>query len=342
VREVTPPRLLHVIVGHKFPNYFENATRSVLHMTTDDILVVDNASNDPGVSRRLKAIADAEPRVQLMLRTTNDIARNSKVGGLYDAYNEVTAYTLDHGYDYMHILQHDMQMLWWDQAVTSCAVEIFEEYPECVNIQTLINYRLLQLSDELECLKPKLMFYTKYGLTDTGLYDMAKWRAHGMRFGDTERAHARKYLQQGFRVFWHPLPTVAPIPWPAVVRGGRIVGQEIQPRHQFILRPLSSAETARVMESADPVWFEDVGVPWGWTCLTPYWVSDLRSINYLVYLYRSIRRHGLRAAWPTWERRGLAAGTRLRSVQRQPRLGMLAVVAVPMWHSLRQAIKKRR
>ena len=99
-----------------------------------------------------------------------------------------------------------MQMLWWDQAVTSCAVDIFAEYPECVRIQTLINYRLLRLSDDLECLKPGLMFYTKYGLTDTGLYDMSKWRAHGMRFGDREQAHAREYLQQGFRVFWDFLP----------------------------------------------------------------------------------------------------------------------------------------
>jgi len=343
LREDPTPRLLHVIVGHKFPNYFENATRSVLRMTAhDDILVVDNASNDLSVTRRLQAIANTEPRVRLMLRTTNDISRNSKVGGLYDAYNEVMAYALDQGYDYVHILQHDMQMLWWDQAVTNCAVEIFTDYPECVNIQTLINYRLLRFSDDLEYLKPKLMFYTKYGLTDTGLYDMSKWRAQGMRFGAREQAHAREYLQQGFRVFWHPLPTVAPIPWPAVVRRGKIIGQEIEPRQEFILRPLSSAEIARVMESADPVWFEDVGVPWDWTCLTPYWVSDLRSINYLVLLYRSIRRHGLRAAWPTWERRGLAAGAPLRSVQRQPRLGMLAVIAVPIWHRLCQAIRKRR
>ncbi len=108
-----------------------------------------------------------------MPRTTNDVSRNSKVGGLYDAYNEVMTYALDQGCDYIHILQHDMQMLWWDQAVTSCAVDIFAEYPECVNIQTLINYRLLSFSDDLECLKPRLMFYTKYGLTDTGLYDMS-------------------------------------------------------------------------------------------------------------------------------------------------------------------------
>src|ERR1700733_9028179 len=139
-----PCRLLHVIVGHKFPIYFENAISSALRMTTnDDILVVDNASNESSIIRRLQVLANAHPRVRLVLRTTNDLSRNSKVGGLYDAYNEVMAHALEQGYDYVHIMQHDMQMLWWDEAVTNCAVEIFTEYPECVNVQTLINYRLL-------------------------------------------------------------------------------------------------------------------------------------------------------------------------------------------------------
>ena len=339
----TPYRLLHVIVGHKFPNYFENAVKSVLRMTQDDdILVIDNASGEPEIIQRLQAIANGESRIQLKLRTTNDISRNSKVGGLYDAYNEAMVYALDHGYNYVHIMQHDMQMLWWDEVVMRRAREIFAEYPECVNIQMLIHYRLIQLSDNLDYLKPKLMFYTRYGLTDTGLYDMAKWRAQDMRFSDSEQAHAREYLQKGLRAFCHPLPTVAPIPWPAVVRSGKIVGQEIELRQEFLLRPLSSSEIARVKESVGPVWLEDVCIPWGWTCLTPYWVSDLRSINYLVCLYRSIRVHGLHAAWPKWERRGLSAGPSLRSVQRQPRFGMLSVITVPIWHLLRQPVGNSR
>jgi hypothetical protein len=343
VQTGTPGRLLHVIVGHKFPHYFENAVKSVLRLAADDdILVVDNASNEPEIVRRLREIAAAESRVQLLLRTTNDISRNSKVGGLYDAYNEAMAYALDRGYDCVHIMQHDMQLLWWDASVMGRAREIFSEYPECVNIQMLVHYRLIRLSDNLEYLKPKLMYYTKYGLTDTGLYDLVKWRARGMRFSDHEQAHAREYLQQGLRVFCHPLPTVAPIPWPAVVRGGQTVGLEIEPRQEFLLRPLSAAEIASVKEAVDPVWSEEICIPWGWTCLTPYWVSDLRSIHYLVYLYRSIRRDGLRAAWPKWERRGLPAGTSRRSVQRQPRFGMLSVIAVPLWHSLRQALTQRR
>jgi hypothetical protein len=84
-----PYRVLHAIVGHQFPVYFINAVKSVLMMTgNDDIIVVDNASNLPRLTLELQSIADKESRVHLLLRETNDISRNSKVGGLYDAYNE--------------------------------------------------------------------------------------------------------------------------------------------------------------------------------------------------------------------------------------------------------------
>jgi hypothetical protein len=271
-----------------------------------------------------------------VLRTTNDISRNSKVGGLYDAYNEAMAYALDQGYDYVHIIQHDMQLLWWDDSVMRRTREIFAEFPQCVNIQTMIPYRLLGVSDNLDYFKPNLMFLRNYGLTDTGFYDIAKWRDRDMRFGDHEQVHAREYLREGLQVFCHPLPTVAPIPWPAVVRNGKIVGHEVEPRREFLLRPLSPDEIARVKESIDPVWSEDICVPWGWTCLTPYWVSDLRSILYLVYLRRAIRLHGLRSMWPRWERRGLPGDTSRQEGSRQPRLGMAAVIAVPLWHLLRR------
>jgi hypothetical protein len=339
---VASSRVLHAIVGHKLPGYFINSINSVLLMAeNDDIIVVDNASSLPALTRELQSIAEREPRVHLLLRSTNDLTRNSKVGGLYDAYNEVTDYALGRGYDYLHIIQHDMQMVWWDDTIIARATEIFMEYPECVNVCTLALARDLALSGGLEYVKPKLVELTYYGLTDTGLYDLAKWRARGMRFGESEQAHSQQYREEGHRVFCHPLPTVAFLPWPAVVRSGRVVGREIHTRQQFLLRPLTDSEIERVKESTEQVWLEDVGIPWGWTCLTPYWTTDLRTITYWVYRYRDIRDRGLRAAWPRWQRAGLAPGAAIRRVQRVPRFGLWQVLAGPAWHGLRRAIRRR-
>jgi hypothetical protein len=327
-------------VGHKFPVYFINAVRSVLLMTgNDDIIVVDNASNLPELTRQLQSMADKEPRVHLLLRETNDLSRNSKVGGLYDAYNEVVSHALRHGYDYLHIMQNDMQMLWWDESVLRRAREIYAEYPECVNISTLAQpFYAFALAGNVEYVKPKLAFLQDYGLTDTGLYDLNRWRRLDMRFLHSEKAHSKKYLSQGLRVFCHPLPTVGFIPWPAVVRAGRVRGSEVRSPEQFLLRPLTPSEINHVKEATEPFCLEDVGIPWGWTCLMPYWFTDLRSVDYLVYWYRDIRRRGLRAAWPRWDRRGLPAGTSLRRVQRRPRLGLWPVIVQPIWYALRRRL----
>ena len=338
-----PYRVLHAIVGHQFPVYFINAVNSVLLMTgNDDIIVVDNASNLPRLTRELQSIADKESRIHLLLRETNDISRNTKVGGLYDAYNEVVSYALRQGYDYLHIMQNDMQMLWWDESVMRRAREIYAEYPQCVNISTLVlPFYSLNADDNLEYIKPKLAFLRGYGLTDTGLYDLERWRRLDMRFLDSETAHAKKYHSQGLRVFRHPLPTVAPIPWPAVVRSGRVRGREVQSPQQFLLRPLNPSEIIQVKEATEPVCLENVGIPWGWTCLTPYWLTDLRTVDYWVYWYRDMRRRGLRAAWPRWERRGLSGGISLRHVERRPRFWLLPVVFQPAWHATRRALKTR-
>jgi hypothetical protein len=329
-------RVLHAIVGHKFPGYFTNAVNSVLLMAAgDDVLVADNASNLPALTDELRSLAKREPRVRLLLRDSNDIARNGKVGGLYDACNEVVSYALREGYDYLHLMQHDMQLLWWDESVLQRAREIYAAYPECVNISMFAQPHYSSLGGNLEYVKPRLARLRDYGLTDTGLYHLERWRGHDMRFLDSETAHAKKYLDRGLRVFLHPTPAVGLIPWPAVVRGGRIVGREVECRQQFLLRPLSPDQISRVKEAAEPAELESLGIPWGWTCLTPYWATDLRKIDYWVYVYRDIRRRGLLAARPRWERRGLTAGT-LSGVQRRPRLGLWPALVQPAWYAVRR------
>jgi len=342
IETCAPYRILHAVVGYKFPVYFTNAVNSVLQMTADDdVLVVDNASQEPELTRELQLIADKEPRVSLMLRDNNDIPRNKKVGGLYDAYNEVIAHALREGYDYLNLMQHDSQLLWWDESVLRRAQEIYAEYPECVNIcmHTLPRYGLL-LAGNLEYVKPNLARLRNYGLTDTGLYDLNRWREHDMRFLEHEKAHAKKYLDEGLSVFFHPLPVVGFIPWPAVVRGGRVKGRELRSPYRFLLKPLTADQITQVKEATEPIPLEDLAVPWGWASLTPYWLTDVRAIDYWVFAYRDIRSRGLRAALPRWERRGLSAGETLRQAQRRPRFGLLPAVAQPVWYGLRKRLAR--
>jgi hypothetical protein len=335
VNDFPQPRILHAVVGHKFPIYFSNAVRSVARNAPgDDILVMDNGSDSPELTRKLRAIAAEHSQIRLMFRETNDISRNAKVGGLYDAYNAIISYSLEQGYDYLHIIQNDMQLLWWDSLVVQEALQIYQRYPDCVNIYTAALPRHTALSDGLEYIEPKLINLRHYGLTDTGLYHLGRWRARDMRFRDSESAHARIYQEQGLRVLCHPIPTVAQVPWPAVVRRGRVRGREVPMHHEFLLMPLSASDIARARDSAEPLWLEDVCVPWGWICLRPFWVTDLETVDYWMYRYRDIRHRGLRSAWPRWDRRGLKEGESSMKVERRPQLWQ--IIAMPAWHTLRR------
>jgi hypothetical protein len=305
--EVSPEytrEILHVIVGHGLRTYFLNAVHSVRMAAPDDeILVLDNASPDPQLRRELSALSDADPKMRLILRNSNDLV-NGKVGGLYDAYRDAFAHAIREGFSYVHLVQGDMQVLWWDREVLLRAVEIFASNARCVNVFTCLLPADREANNELvhagDGEPPTLR---NYGLTDTGIYDLERWRQLDMSFADDEWVHAERYRAEGMVVICHPWPTDAQIPWPAVVRGGVQRGREVVKVRPFLLEPLSVAAVEQ-MKSRSWTWLEEVCVPWGWTCLTPMWTTNL-SPDYLASRRREVSRRGLRNSLPRWERRGL-------------------------------------
>lgn len=295
-------RVLHVVVGHGLPKYFLNAVRSVrLLAPDDDVLVIDNASPDQSLREALRLLASSEPRIELLLRSTNETASNGKVGGLYLAYAEAFARALENGYDYVHILQSDMQMLWWGPEFMHLAESLYSDFASCVNVHTMGLSRDKALTDELEpTAREGTVALRGFGLTDTGLYHLGRWRELGMRFHASERSHARHYASQGLIVVCHPWPSDAQIPWPAVMRGGRQRGREVPSSAPLLLRPLPRPIIDAMVSSSVRTPLETVCLPWGWLSLSPMWTTGLESIDYYVLRYRDLRRNRWRAAWPRY------------------------------------------
>ncbi|MCU1495356.1 MAG: hypothetical protein JWO62_3120 [Acidimicrobiaceae bacterium] len=300
-------RVLHVLVGHGLPTYFLNAVRSIRATAPDDhLFIVDNASPDVELRSSLAEIAAEDDQVAVLLRTANDVQRNAKVGSLYTAYQHAFEHATSRGYSFVHLLQGDFQMLWWDDDVVARAVELFESHPRCVNIQTLLMSKDKMLTDELvESTTSGVAKLRTYGLTDTGLYHLGRWQALGLSFDENEQAHARRYLDDGLEVLCHPWPTDAPIPWPAVIRRGIRQGREVTTRHSYLLEPLTPDQVKQIKDSTAKTWLEDVCIPWGWLCLTPMWVTGLDSVGYWVLRYRDARAHGLSRILPRLEIRGI-------------------------------------
>jgi Glycosyl transferase family 2 len=316
--EMHGPSVLHVVVGHGLPRYFLNTVRSVRAVAPDDrVLVIDNASPQAGLRAALQRLADEDPRIDLISRTSNEL-QNRKVGGLYQAYAMAFDYALAREFDLLHLLQGDFQLMWWDADLVARSCDLFAARPHCVNILMQFLSRDKRLTDDLAPAGGGLTRLRNYGLTDTGLYHLGRWRDLAMEFGASERAHARRYLDEGLEVLCHPWPTDAPIPWPAVIRNGRQRGREVVTGQPFLLKPLQPEEIASV--KAGGVWLEDLCIPWGWICATPMWVSGLDSIDYWVMRYRDAKKNGWRHFLPRPEFRGVrGAGWRALAGMRRYR-----------------------
>ena len=334
-------------MGYRLGRYFLNAIRSVRAVAPGDrLLIVDNASPDPGLREELERITGQDALIDVIFRAENDVGQNRKVGSLYAAYEAAFEHAMGRQFDYLHLIQGDFQVLWWDRDLVARSGEIFGGHPRCANISMRANLRDMALGDDLT--DPPgpdgLRMLRWYGLTDTGLYHLGRWRAWGLRFGPSEREHARRYLDQGLEVVCHPWPTDAPIPWPAVVRNGVQRGRQIVTEKQFLIKPLPAAEVGRLKGARDGVWLEDVCVPWGWACVTPMWATDLNSINYWVMRYRDAKTNGIRHLFPRLERRGIdPAGHRKLIFRYQYRPSLFQLfVACPARYAARQLLHSRR
>jgi hypothetical protein len=306
-----PARVLHVVVGHGLRTYFLNTVRSVRAAApSDPLLIIDNASPDAELRDELRRTAEGDDLVEVILRSTNDLTGNRKVGSLYSAYEIAFAHAAERGFDLLHLLQGDFQMLWWDADLVAKASQIFDSHPACANIHTQFLSRDKELTGELAPSRGGLTKLARYGLTDTGIYHIGRWQARSMHFGANEQGHAKYYLADGLEVIRHPWPTDAPIPWPAVMRNGVRRGKEISTNKPYLLKPLSAEQVTRVKTDTRPTWLEDVCVPWGWVCATPMWVTSLDSIDYWVLRYRDARKNGVRHILPRWERRGVSGEDR--------------------------------
>jgi hypothetical protein len=300
------PSVLHVVVGHGLPGYFLNAVRSVRAAAPGDhLLVIDNASPAADLRADLARLASRDDEVDLILRTENDLRQNRKVGGLYPAYELAFEAGIDGGYDFLHLIQADFQTLWWDAELVARSAEIFAARPQCLNLHMQFLSRDRQLTGELEPAGDGLLRLRRYGLADTGLYHLGRWRDRSMRWGRTEREHGGDYRAAGLEVIWHPWPADAPIPWPAVIRDGVQRGREITTTRPYLLRPPSGPDVARLKSAPARTWLEDICVPWGWACASPMWVTGLDSLDYWVLRYRDARRNGLGRLLPRPELRGI-------------------------------------
>ncbi|MGH9082045.1 MAG: hypothetical protein ACRDY3_06655 [Acidimicrobiales bacterium] len=294
-----------------------------------ELLVIDNGSPQRSIGRELAERAVSDEHLEVVRR---DAGRpvHPKVGTLHDAYCYAFDVARRRGFDYVHLLQGDLQVMWWDEDARHMLAELFGRHPHCVNIH------MLALSKDRWLMGDVVVdgasgdpVIPRYGMTDTGVFHLRRWDALDLRFWGSEEETSSRALARGLEVVASPWPTEVPVPWPAVVRRGRQVGREIRTEKPFLCRPLDERSVTAVKSSPRPVAWEDICVPWGWSCLSPMSATDLTRWYYLNYRLHDLRRNGWRRGAPRWVTAGLDRRADLLLAPRRPPLLSLLLRPVP-------------
>ena len=279
-------KFLQVVVGAGLTDYFENAIRACLEVQPHDILAIYNFLDDKD-ARRFETISTKFDNSRLTLISRPNDPTNPRVGGLYGAYNLAMQISAEK-YDFVNIMQSDMQLMFWDQNVEAEIESMFsysnDKSRRIVCISTAFPCRGKFLASQYDSMlgsERSLPFqYTNSGMADVGVWSTKEFARSGLAFLGTEGAMQSKLSARGFILPVLSTPIVAFVPWPAVVRRGKIRGRQanidLAERRLLVLRKQPSNK----QDSAVP-WMENSVFPNGWTTLFPYWPTAIDQLKWL-------------------------------------------------------------
>jgi hypothetical protein len=240
------------------------------------ILIMDDGS-DRGDQQEL--LSSLEAHGLTVWRANTDGERGAH-GGLYNNMNNAIRYANHMCFNYIHLLQDDMQFVCDPDESFAEAFRLFHSSENilqvCVVFQKLIDGSRNTICDELGC-----YINPESGIFDTGIVDVARFVEAGLTFGPTEGEAGRRAKLKGFKTAFVPAPSLAWIPWVPYFREGKgnrpdsdskRIGKHACARCHLKLAPLSTESlTSLRRQSLNRAPFhEDYVHPNNWTCPYPY------------------------------------------------------------------------
>ena len=308
-------KILHLVVGFGIYEYFINCINSIIKFDkSSDILIL--VTGNPKLfgwsynSNLLDKEFDEFLRIKNFvenLRVKNKIIIrkinmnsnknnffSNKTGFLYEAYNYSLKFSLDNKYDYLNIIQNDMQVLFWNKHLISLIDELFLKNKSSFYIFTGFPrkgsaadyYERNDLSKKQVYLntlkKKKYIFFHKSGFGDWGIINVKRAKKINFFFEKNESFMSEKYKIRGFKTLLLPTPFVAVIPWPAVIRKQKIIGNIHKLiKNNLLLKCTSSNPYRKLILYEKKLWQEDWAKPNGWYAFYPCCYTDFKIIEYL-------------------------------------------------------------
>ena len=291
--------LLHVIVGAGIPNYFHNCIDSVLRHSRLPILAIYNSLSQED-SDRFHTLKQQIGSSQVSF-IENSEKLGSKTGSLYLAYNQALDYAERNGFDFVNLIQSDMQVFFWDDGFVGTATEIFATRPQKTgqfvsNIFTQLPQRGKRF-DYFSIWSPIPIpgYLSCPGESDVGIFKIQDFRKRRGEFTATEKENSQLVANAGGHVVLHPKPFLAPIPFPFTVRNGKVSGMSnrFDQRQPPLLEVFGHVPDFDLSsENFRPIFMEDIIRPRYGRTLTPYWPSSTEGTHWISIRLRWSRSAG--------------------------------------------------
>ena len=305
-------KIAHLIVGFPIYSYFINAINSVLNNDSSSVIIVIttgkrkffgwggwsdwNLSDDIKIKNYLRVLERKYPNLIIVYKNIEQTPADYKfkTGSLYKAYNLALQISTKLKIDFLHIIQNDFQLMWWNKDFVRIVDEIYINNKNVVNIScrffnsNSINkneYEVQNIYFRSLNKKKSIYFNKNYSLSDHGFFNIKRINKLKIFFKGTESSLNKNLKKFNIIMAHFPIPFIAAVPWPAVVRKGFVEGQVLDSKHPFmscIYRdPIKKILNANAMYKQ-----EDLVKTNAWWALEPYWYTELGAIDYIKYLLK--------------------------------------------------------
>jgi len=307
-------KILHLVVGFGIYEYFVNSINSILkYDKVSDLLILitgnpkffgwKNSSSNFCFDYQYDEISRVENFIKNLKVDNKVIIKKivtdsvGKTGSLYDAYNYALSFAKRNNYNYLNIVQNDMQLLFWNNNLVELVEELFEKNKNTIQINSgfprkgshpnfykssLNNFKEIYL-DSIN--KKKNIFFSKYGIGDLGIIDLSRAYETNLVFEKNETFMSREYFKRGFVSLFCPVPYVGVLPWPATARKNKINGTPLNlSNNDLLLKSVTEELFSDLVSFNKELWQEDWVKTFGWYALNPACYTNFKIKEYFVSL----------------------------------------------------------
>ena len=307
-------KVLHLVAGFGIYEHFVNSISSVLKFDKSSDLLILVTGNPKLFGWKSSTsnlcfdyLYDEFLRVENYiknLKVNNKIIitkivsnSNGKTGSLYDAYNYALSFAKKNNYNYLNIVQNDMQLLFWNNNLIELIEELFEKNANTIQINSgfprkgshpsfyktsLNNIKKIYLGS---IKKKKNIFYSNNAIGDWGIIDLNRANEANLFFEKNETFMSDEYCKKGFIGLFCPVPYIGVLPWPTTARKNKIIGTPLNLSHSDLLLKNVTEDLFYDLVSFDKeLWQEDWVKTFGWYALNPCCYTDFKIKEYFVSL----------------------------------------------------------